>query len=70
MARISVLLTDQVVLSATEGLKKLGKAGLVARKLQAIIAAKKIWHHKNSRILCNHKKKLNTVDKRPQARIA
>ncbi len=41
MARISVLLTDQVVLSATEGLKKLGKTGLVARKLQAIIAAKK-----------------------------
>ncbi len=41
MARISVFLTDQVVLSATEGLKKLGKAGLVARKLQAIIAAKK-----------------------------
>ncbi len=41
MARISVFLTDEVVLSATEGLKKLGKAGLVARKLQAIIAAKK-----------------------------
>ena len=28
MARISVFLTDEVVLSATEGLKKLGKAGL------------------------------------------
>jgi transposase len=41
MARISVFLTDQVVLSAVEGLKKLGKASLVARKLQAIIAAKK-----------------------------
>ncbi len=41
MARISVFLTDEIVLSATEGLKKLGKAGLVARKLQAIIAAKK-----------------------------
>ena len=41
MARISVFLTDEVVLSATEGLKKLGKAGVVARKLQAIIAAKK-----------------------------
>ena len=41
MARISVFLTDEVVFSATEGLKKLGKAGLVARKLQAIIAAKK-----------------------------
>jgi transposase len=41
MARISIFLTDQVVLSATEGLKKLGKAGLVARKLQAIIDAKK-----------------------------
>jgi hypothetical protein len=41
MARISVFLTDEVVSSATEGLKKLGKSGLVARKLQAIIAAKK-----------------------------
>ena len=48
MARISVFLTDEVVLSATEGLKKLGKAGLVARKLQAIIAAKKYGISKTS----------------------
>lgn len=41
MARISVFLTDEVVLMATYGLKKLGRSGLVARKLQVIIAAKK-----------------------------
>jgi transposase len=41
MARPSKLLDDQVILTATEGLKKLGKSGFVARKLQAIIAAKK-----------------------------
>jgi len=41
MARISVFLTNEVVLRATEGLKKLGKSGLVARKLMAIITAKK-----------------------------
>jgi transposase len=41
MARPSKLLDNEVVLLAHEGLKKLGKSGLVARKLQAIIAAKK-----------------------------
>ena len=41
MARISKLLDDQVVLIATEGLKKIGNSGLVARKLQAIISSKK-----------------------------
>lgn len=40
MARISKLLDEEVVESAAAGLKKLGKSGLVARKLQAIIAAK------------------------------
>lgn len=41
MARVSVFLTDEVVSSAVSGIKKLGKSGLVARKLQAIISAKK-----------------------------
>lgn len=41
MARPSKLLGDEVVLLAEDGLKKLGKSGLVARKLHAIIAAKK-----------------------------
>lgn len=41
MARPSKLLDEEVVNRANEGLKKLGKSGLVARKLQAIIAAKK-----------------------------
>jgi transposase len=41
MARPSKLLDDEVVLLAQDGLKKLGKSGLVAKKLQAIIAAKK-----------------------------
>ena len=58
MARISVLLTDQVVLSATEGLKKLGKAGLVARKLQAIIAAKKYGITKTAEFYAITKKSL------------
>ena len=58
MARISVLLTDQVVLSATEGLKKIGKAGLVARKLQAIIAAKKYGITKTAEFYAITKKSL------------
>jgi transposase len=41
MARPSKLLDEELVNRANEGLKKLGKPGLVARKLQAIIAAKK-----------------------------
>jgi len=41
MARPSKLLDEKLVNRAKEGLKKLGKSGLVARKLQAIIAAKK-----------------------------
>jgi hypothetical protein len=41
MARPSKLLDEEVVNRANEGLKKLGKSGLVAKKLQAIIAAKK-----------------------------
>jgi hypothetical protein len=41
MTRILVFLTDEVVLRATEGLKKLGMSGLVTRKLEDIIAARK-----------------------------
>ena len=41
MARISKLLNDNVVASAELGLKKLGKYGIVAGRLQIIIAAKK-----------------------------
>ena len=41
MARPTKLLDDETVKRAKEGLKKLGKSGLVARKLQIIIAAKK-----------------------------
>ncbi len=55
---IAVFLTDEVVLSATEGLKKLGKSGLVARKLQAIIAAKKHGITKTSEFYAVTKKTL------------
>ena len=41
MARKSKLLDEEVFLQAREGLKELGKSGLVARKLEIIIAAKK-----------------------------
>jgi len=41
MARPSKLLDDEVLLIAHKGLKTLGKSGLVARKLQIIISAKK-----------------------------
>ncbi len=41
MARPSKLLDEEVVLLAHKGLKELGKSGRVARKLQAIIAARK-----------------------------
>jgi transposase len=58
MARISVFLTDEVVLSATKELKKLGKAGLVARKLQAIIAAKKYGITKTAEFYAITKKSL------------
>ena len=40
MARISKLLDDNILERATVALKDLGKSGMVARKLQAIIAAK------------------------------
>lgn len=40
MARISKLLDDVVLELATSALKDMGKSGVVARKLQAIIAAK------------------------------
>jgi transposase len=58
MARISVFLTDEVVLSATKALKKLGKAGLVSRKLQAIIAAKKYGITKTAEFYAITKKSL------------
>jgi transposase len=41
MGRPSKLLDDAVVLLAQNSLKELGKSGLVARKLQAIVAARK-----------------------------
>jgi transposase len=41
MARPAKLLDEEVFLLAQKGLKALGKSGLVARKLQIIIAAKK-----------------------------
>ncbi len=58
MAKISVLLTDEVIVSATEGLKKLGKAGVVARKLQAVIAAKKYGITKTAEFYAITKKTL------------
>jgi transposase len=41
MSRSSKLLDKQVVNCAKQGLKELGKVGLVARKLQAIVSAEK-----------------------------
>jgi len=41
MARVSGLLSDKVLSSAVLGLKKLGKYGVVAGRLQIIVAAKK-----------------------------
>lgn len=41
MSQTSKLLTDEIVLAASTGLKKLGKYGAIASKLQIIIAAKK-----------------------------
>jgi transposase len=41
VARVSKLLNDKVASSAELGLKKLGKYGIVAGRLQIIIAAKK-----------------------------
>jgi transposase len=41
MAQISKLLSDEVVLQAESELKKLGRYGIVATRLQIIIAAKK-----------------------------
>ena len=41
MARVSNLLSDDVVTACNVGLKKLGKVGVVAGRLQIILAAKK-----------------------------
>jgi len=41
VARVSALLSDKVLSSAELGLKKLGKYGVVAGRLQIIVAAKK-----------------------------
>jgi transposase len=41
MARPPKLLDEEIFLLAQKGLKELGKSGLVARKLQVIIAARK-----------------------------
>ncbi len=57
MARPSKLLDEELVNRANEGLKKLGKSDLVARKLQAIIAAKKYGITKAA--LFYYQKKLN-----------
>jgi len=58
MARPSKLLDEEIVNRANEGLKKLGKSGLVARKLQAIIAAKKYGITKASLFYFTTKKSL------------
>ena len=42
MAQVSKLLSEAVVVSAEVGLKKLGKSGIVASRLQIILAA---WRH-------------------------
>lgn len=58
MARPSKLLDDETVKRAKEGLKKLGKCGLVARKLQIIIAAKKYGITKAAEFYFTTKKSL------------
>ena len=58
MARPSKLLDDVVVNKAKAGLKKLSKSGLVARKLQAIIAAKKYGITKAAEFYFTTKKSL------------
>jgi transposase len=50
--------SQNLVLSATEGLKKLGKSGSVARKLQAIIAAKKYGITRTAEFYTMNKKTL------------
>ena len=52
MGRISSLLSDDVVVACNSGLKKLGKIGIVAGRLQIILAAKKHGITEVCRIHC------------------
>lgn len=51
MSQISKMLDDKVYKMAKEGLNRLGKSGIVARKLQAVISAKTYGITQVSKIL-------------------